>query len=172
MASKPTSTLLFLKVSNTMAPIILKTPQYTLQERIFMVEQKMRNNPHKVLKFKYKKAFPFSGRSPSKMAVWKQTKKFKSSGTLHNLNKGRSGRPKTVLTDDRLGVMRELFEDEKNLPARQSRSSCRRHNLPINMSKSSFNRGVKLLGYHPYKLHHRHAHKPGDKVRRVAMTQH
>ena len=154
------------------SPIIMRTPQYTIQERIYMLEQKMGHTPHKVLKFNYKRKFPFSGRSPSKMTVWKQTRKFKSNGTLHNLNKGKSGRKRTVLTEGNLGLMRQLFHAEKDLPARQSRSSCRRHNLPIPMSKSSFNRGVKLLDFHPYKLHYRHALKPGDKVRRSTMCQH
>ena len=130
-----------------MAPIILRTPQYTSEERVFKVEEKMSNSSHKVIKFNYKRKFPFSVRSPSKMAIWKQTRKFKTSGTLLNLNKGRSGRKKSALTDGNLAVMRQLFEDVKNLPARQSRSSCRKHNLPLPMSKSSFNRGVKLLNF-------------------------
>ena len=139
-----------------------------------MVEEKMANNSsHKVIKFNYKRKFPFSGRSPSKMAVWKQVRKFKSDGTLHNLNKGRSGRKRSVLADGNLALMNQLFEDEKSLPARQSRSSCRKHNLPIQMSKSSFNRTVKLLHYfHPYKLQHRHILNLGVKVKRVAMARH
>ena len=64
-----------------------------------------------------------------------------------------------------------MFHAEKDLPARQSRSSIRRHNLPIQMSKSSFQRGAKLLGFHPYKLHYRHILKPADKVKRVTMCQ-
>ena len=156
-----------------MAPVIIRSPQYTLEERVFMVEEKMANNSsHKVIKFNYKRKFPFSGRSPSKMAVWKQVRKFKSDGTLHNLNKGRSGRKRSVLADGNLALMNQLFEDEKSLPARQSRSSCRKHNLPIQMSKSSFNRGVKLLHFHPYKLQRRHILNPGDKVKRVTMARH
>ena len=41
---------------------------------------------------------------------------------------------------------------ESDLPARVSRSSCRKNRLPVAMSKSSFNRGIKELGFHPYKL--------------------
>ena len=39
-----------------------------------------------------------------------------------------------------------------DLPARVARSSCRKHRLMVPMTKSSFNRAVKKLGYHPYKL--------------------
>ena len=154
-----------------MAPIIMKTPQYTTEERIFLLEQKMSKVGHKVLKYNYKKRFPFSGRSPSKMVVWKQQKKFKSKGSVLNQNKGNSGRKVSVLTSQNLNLMRNLFATEKNLPARQSRSSSRRHNLPVPMSKSTFNRGVKILGFHPYKLHRRHVLKPNDMVRRVTMAR-
>jgi hypothetical protein len=154
-----------------MPPITIKTPQYTTAERVYLLELKMGHNSHRVLKHNYKKRFPFSGRSPSKMTVWKQTKKFTSKGTVLNLNKGNSGRKKSVLTDDNLALMRDLFQSEKDLPARQSRSSCRRHNLPIQISKSSFQRSSKQLGFHPYKLHRRHTLKAGDKIRRVAMAQ-
>ena len=150
--------------------IVLKTPQYTIPERVFLLEKKMSKAPHKVLKYEYKRAFPFSGRSPSKMTVHKQAKKFSTHGTLHNINKGRSGRKRSVLTDENLARMRELLNEEKDLPARQSRSSIRRHNLPFAMTKSSFQRGVKMLGFHPYKLHYRHVLKPADKIKRVAMV--
>ena len=155
-----------------MAPITLRTPQYTIAERIYLIEQKMEKNTHKVLADNFKRRFPFSGRNPGKMIVWKQMKKFKTHGTVNNLNKGNSGRKKSVLTEENLSAMRDLFEEEKNLPARQSRSSIRRHNLPFHMSKSSFQRGTKLLGFHPYKLHYRHVLKPSDKLRRVSMCQH
>ena len=41
---------------------------------------------------------------------------------------------------------------EIDLPARVARSSCRKHRLMVNMTKSSFNRAVQKLNYHPYKL--------------------
>ena len=154
-----------------MAPVTIRTPQYTHEQRIYMVEQKMAKNSQKIINYNFKKRFPFSGRSPAKKIVWKQVKKFHTKGTVHNLNKGNSGRKKTVLTPQNLNLMRDMFHAEKDLPARQSRSSIRRHNLPIQMSKSSFQRGAKLLGFHPYKLHYRHILKPADKVKRVTMCQ-
>lgn len=150
----------------------MRTPQYTVKERIFLLEQKMSKAGHRVIKDNYKRSFPFSGRSPSKMTIWKQQKKFKTKGTVLNQNKGNSGRRVSVLTAPNLNLIRNLFAGEKNLPARQSRSSCRRNNLPIHMTKSSFNRGVKLLGFHPYKLHRRHVLKAGDMVKRVTMARH
>ena len=46
----------------------------------------------------------------------------------------------------------QSLSGEGDLPARVARSSCRKHRLPYVMSKSSFNRGTKKLGLHPYKL--------------------
>ena len=88
-----------------MAPVIIKSPQYTLEQRVYMVEQKMAKNSQKIINDNFKRRFPFSGRSPAKKVVWKQVKKFKTAGTLHNLNKGNSGRKKTVLTDQNLNLM-------------------------------------------------------------------
>lgn len=91
-------------------------------------------------------------------------------GTVLNLNKGRSGRKPSALTANKLQMMQDLIEGiylikkyylkdiylfilaETDLPARVSRSSCRKHRLLVPMTKSSFNRGIKKLGFHPYKL--------------------
>ena len=85
-------------LSNMVPPIVIRTPQYTIPERIFLLEQKLTKVPHKVIKDSYKRKFPFSGRSPNKMQVWKTVKKFEDHGTVHNMNKGNSGRRKSVLT--------------------------------------------------------------------------
>ena len=45
-----------------------------------------------------------------------------------------------------------IFTAEIDLPARVARSSCRKNRLMVPMSKSSFNRAVHKIGYHPYKL--------------------
>ena len=38
-----------------MAGIVMRTPQYTVEERVFLLEQKIGKNPHKVIKDNYKK---------------------------------------------------------------------------------------------------------------------
>ena len=154
-----------------MAPV-MKTKQYTVEERVLLVEEKIKKNSHKITKDNYKRRFPLTGRSPSKMTVWKMCRKFHSKGTVSNQNRGNSGRKVSVLTPQVLNSIRDLVDSEKTLPARQSRSSCRRHHLPMQVSKSSFHRGVRKLGYHPYKLHRRHILKAGDMVKRVRMATH
>ena len=99
-------------------------------------------------------------------------RKFQQKGTVENQNKGNLGRKVSVLTPANLNLIRELVESEKNLPSRQSRSSCRRHDLPVQISKSSYHRGLKMLGFHPYKLHRRHISKGSDMAKRVIMARH
>ena len=77
---------------------------------------------------------------------------------------------------------------EIDLPARVARSSCRKHRLMVDMTKSSFNRAVQKLNYHPYKLitkyvfsredihldyfcYIRHKLSPADVPRRLAMCE-
>ena len=137
-----------------------------------MVNMKAQGDSYRVINHDFRKAFPFSGRDPSNMTIYRQKKKFDQEGTVHNLNKGRSGRPLSALTPENLQLVDELLESEVDLPARVSRSSARKHRLPIPMTKSSFNRATKKLGYHPYKLLLRHKLNPADIPRRVSMCQH
>ena len=64
-----------------------------------------------------------------------------------------------------------MIENESNLPARVARSSCRKHRLPFPMSKSSFNRGIQKLEFHPYKLIYKHKLKEADYPKRLAVCQ-
>ena len=57
-------------------------------------------------------------------------RKYELEGTSHNLNKGRSGRRRTVRTEETINVVRNLLEEHP-------RVSCRRNML--NISKTAFN---------------------------------
>ena len=151
---------------------MFRTPQYTVEQRIFLVNHSARGDSTRAINYDFKRTFPFSGRSPKKLTIRRQTKKFDREGTVLNLNKGRSGRKPTALTEDKLQMLKDLVESEMDLPARVSRSSSRKHSLPVPMSKSSFNRGIKKLGFHPYKLIYKNKLKPCDFPRRVAMCNH
>ena len=164
---------------------MLRTKQYTNDQRVFMVSRRTSGDCHKAIQFDFERTFPFSGRKPDRKTIVRNKRKFEREGkslflpmlfnvwvfigTVHNLNKGRSGRKTSVLTPEKLVLMQEMIEGlvyfnqyivlhfqslsgEGDLPARVARSSCRKHRLPFVMSKSSFNRGTKKLGLHPYKL--------------------
>ena len=131
---------------------MLRTPQYTIEQRVFMVNKRAAGDSNKAVAFDFRRTFPLSGREPNRKTIMRNQKKFNKEGSVMNLNKGRSGRKASVLTEENLEKMKAIIEAEVDLPARMARSSCRKHNLDVPMSKSSFNRGIKKLGFHPYKL--------------------
>ena len=104
---------------------MLRTKQYTKDQRIFMVNHKSRGDSYKCINYDFKRAFPLSGRDPNNMTIWRQKKKFDTegiqefystiveiyhTGTVHNLNTGRSGRKPSALTDQKLQMVEDLLE--------------------------------------------------------------
>ena len=148
---------------------MLRTPQYTIEQRVFMVNKRAAGDSNKAVAFDFRRTFPLSGREPNRKTIMRNRKKFNKEGSVMNLNKGRSGRKASVLTEENLEKMKAMIEAEVDLPARMARSSCRKHNLDVPMSKSSFNRGIKKLGFHPYKLICKHKLKEADIPKRLAM---
>ncbi len=76
-------------------------------------------------------------RSPARSTFSKIIRKFLTSYTVHNLNKGLSGRPRAVRTIQNIERVRLLLDRERDLPVGYFRSSARRNNLGI--GKSTFN---------------------------------
>ena len=89
---------------------MLRRSQFTTEQRIFMVNMKAQGDSYRVINNDFKKMFPFSGRDPSNMTIYRQKKKFDREGTVHNLNKGRSGRPLSALTPNNLQFDLQLFQ--------------------------------------------------------------
>ena len=109
---------------------MLRTPQYTTEQRVFMVNHKTKGDPYKAIKYDFKKCFPLSGRDPARSVILNNKKKFDKEGkldycfwniikyikfylilgTVLNLNKGRSGPKPSVLTVDRLQMMQDMIE--------------------------------------------------------------
>ena len=92
-----------------------------------MVNMKAQGDSYRVINNDFKKMFPFSGRDPSNMTIYRQKKKFDREGTVHNLNKGRSGRPLSALTPNNLQLVEDFLMTEVNLLAQVYRSSARKH---------------------------------------------
>ena len=59
---------------------MLRTKQYTKDQRIFMVNHKSRGDSYKCINYDFKRAFPLSGRDPNNMTIWRQKKKFDTEG--------------------------------------------------------------------------------------------
>ena len=143
---------------------------YTVGQRVFLVNKKIQREQYKNVQFEFKRTFPFCGKTPDRKTGYRNVKKFGKEGTVLNQNRGRSGRKRSVLTDTNMQIMKNMIENESNLPARVARSSCRKHRLPFPMSKSSFNRGIQKLEFHPYKLIYKHKLKEADYPKRASIA--
>ena len=88
--------------------------QLTTAQRIFCVQQYYKNDRslNQVLRLF---AVEFPGRAPpTKRTIKQNVKKFETHGTLLNRNKGNSGGPRTVRTEERLQQVRDYFENNGN----------------------------------------------------------
>ena len=61
---------------------MIRTPQYTKQQRVFLVNRKTRGDTYKVINYDFKRTFPLSGRDPSNMTIYRNKNKFDSEGIL------------------------------------------------------------------------------------------
>ena len=65
---------------------MLRAPQYTKEQRVFMVNKKTMGESTKVINYEFKKCFPFSGRDPGKCIILKNKKKFDKEGIIFFYN--------------------------------------------------------------------------------------
>ena len=61
---------------------MLRTKQYTTEQRVFMVNNRARGDPHKAINYDFKKCFPLSGRNPDRKTVNRIKEKFDKEGKL------------------------------------------------------------------------------------------
>ena len=55
---------------------MLRTKQYTAEQRVFMVNNRARGDSHKAINYDFKKCFPLSGRDPDRKTIYRNKKKF------------------------------------------------------------------------------------------------
>ena len=136
-------------------------PQLTTAQRVFVVKKYHETKSYRTVQDEFRLTFP--GRNPpAKSTIQHNVQKYDVNGTSLNLHKGRSGRRKTVRTNNNIQRVRGLQG--------QQEISCRRNTLAL--SKSSFNRITKLdLQWHSYKIHEVQKLEPGDYARRVAFCR-
>ena len=88
-------------------------------------------------------------------------RKFLREATCHDLNKGRSGRPRTARTPENIEFVRESLTQHGN-------RSSRRNGLGL--SRSSFHHIAKLdIKFHPYVMITRQKLREGELVQRMAF---
>jgi hypothetical protein len=59
---------------------MLRTPQYTVDQRVFMVNRRTRGDTCPVINYDFKKVFPLSGRDPDRKTITRNKKKFDKEG--------------------------------------------------------------------------------------------
>ena len=99
--------------------------------------------------------------APTKQTISTTYRNFLREATCHDLNKGRSGRPRTAWTSENIELVRESLTQHSN-------RSSRRNGLEL--SRSSFHRIAKLdIKFHPYVMITRQKLEEGDPVQRMAF---
>ena len=99
---------------------------------------------------------------PAPSTILENVRKYQNAGTSLNLNKGNSGRRRTIRTAENIDAVRDLLQQDPHARARRN---------PIQISRSSFNRITKHdIKWHPYRIHVRHKLLPGDFARRLRFS--
>ena len=125
------------------------------------------NNVYRAIQ-SFREAFP-NARCPSRGTVYSNVRKYATTGTSLNFNKGRFGRMRTARSAENIEAVRNAIEDARG-EAPELRISCRRNSLGL--SSTTFNRITRLdLHFHPYQMIRRHQLLPGDLPRRVRFCQ-
>ena len=97
------------------------------------------------------------------MGIAQFMEKYSNEGTSLNMNNGRSGRRRTVRTQENIDRVRQALEINPSI-------STRRNDLQL--TQSSVHRIIcHELKWHPYKIHVQHDLKQQDFARRVRYCQ-
>ena len=84
--------------------------QLTVQHRTILVTNYVSTGSFHHVQELFEHKFP-GQRSPSMSTIWRNVLKYQQHGTSHNLNQGRSGRNKAERTEDNIGMVRDLLQD-------------------------------------------------------------
>ena len=85
----------------------------------------------------------FSGRNPpAPSTISRNVNKYLNAGTSLNLNKGNSGRRRSIQTAENIEAVRDVLQQNPYASARRN---------PVPISSTSFNRIIRLdIKWHPY----------------------
>lgn len=141
-------------------------PQLSTEERIFLIEHYHksvkfgRNNGPSVKWTLSKYSEHFEKNPPNKSTLLDLVKKFDENGSVLNQNKGKSGRPLTVRTNNNHGI---IFEKVLQSP----KKSQRRISQELGIARSSVQRLLKDLGVFSYKIQLLQTLQPQDPHQRA-----
>ena len=136
--------------------------KYSKEERVFMVKNYFETKSYDYVIHAFQNRFP-NRNTPSISTIYRNVQKYSNEGTSLNLNKGRSGRRRTVRTQENIDRVRQGLAENPNI-------STRRNNFQL--TQSSVHRIIHHeLKWHRYKIHIRHELKEQDFARRVRFCQ-
>ena len=142
----------------------MERPQFTPQQRSFMVTEYCRSNSATAVLRRFREVFPHV-RCPTRATVYSKMRKYQETGSSHNQNQGRSGRRRTGRSAENIAAVREALEDHQD-----GTISSRRNGTGI--PHATFNRITRLdLTLHPYQMIKRHKLLHGDRQRRLRFCQ-
>ena len=136
--------------------------QLTTDQRVFIVTEWSRSGSLQQVAAAFHERFP-DRNVPAKSTLWRNIRKYQQEGTSLNLNKGRSGRRRTVRSEENVAAVRRAIQENPQV-------SMRRNGQAI--SKSSFHRIVRQeMRWYPYRMLCRHQLRPGDPARRLQYSR-
>ena len=132
--------------------------QLTIQQRVFVVTKYLETKSYQAVIAAFREAHPERD-PPTKMNIYRNVRKYLTEGTSKNVNKGRSGRPRTQRNVENIETVRQHLLNEPTLSTRRNGT---------NFSQTTFHRIVKHdIKWHPYRIHVRHELKNQDFARRL-----
>ena len=138
--------------------------QLTTEQRTFIVKKYYETRSYVDVQNAFRQAFP-NRNPPAKSTIQHNIRKYETDGTSLNVNKGRSGRRRTVRTAENIEMARQALNENQG-----RQISCRRNTLRIN--KSSFHLMMKNdIMWYPYKINVVHKLEAGDYERRIRFCR-
>ncbi len=136
--------------------------QLTKDQRIFIVTSYNTNKCIHRVREEFKIMFPERA-LPTRLTIRRTIRKFNTKATLLNLNKGNSGRLKTIRNEENIERIRQKVIENRNVSSRRN---------PSGLAKSSFHNIIKKdLNLFPYKMQVRQQLLDADLPRRIMFCE-
>ena len=135
--------------------------QLTTEQRVSIVKNYLQTQSSTAVQNVFQARFP--GRNPpAPSTILRNVNKYLNAGTSLNLNKGNSGRRRSIRTAENIEAVRDVLQQNPHVSAGRN---------PVPISSTSFNRITRLdIKWHPYRMHVRHELLAGDFARRLRFS--
>ena len=93
--------------------------QLTTEQRVFLVTEWIHSGSLQQVAQAFHRRF--SDRNvPAKSTIWKIVRNYQAEGTSLNLNKGRSGRPRSIRTEDNIAAVQQQLGENPQVSAKRN----------------------------------------------------